>query len=140
MVMKGVLPPSLPLSLSPSLPTVCNKMRIGLVSVSCIHFFFLFGGFSSLPLLPLPSERVEVPLCLPVPGKGWTRRRLGVLWDALRGVKASVKGLSRYSRVCCNDLSLSHLQTYCVVRPKDAKSFLSTSALFVYLPSSHVLL
>ncbi len=89
MVMKGVLPPSLPLSLSPSLPPVCNKMRIGLVSVSSIHFF---GGFSGLPLLPLPSERVEVPLCLSVLGKGWTRRRLGGLWDALRGVKASVKG------------------------------------------------
>lgn len=140
MVMKGVLPPSLPLSLSPSLPTVCNKMRIGLVSVSCIHFFFLFWGFSSLPLLPLPSERVEVPLCLSVLGKGWTRRRLGVLWDALRGVKASVKGLSRHSRVSCNDSLSPTFGTIAWFGPKMPSSFLSTSALFVYLPSSHVLL
>ncbi len=98
MVMKGI---SLLPSLSPSLPTVCNKMRIGLVYVSCIHFFFLFWGFSSLPLLPLPSERVEVPLCLSVLGKGWTRRRLGVLWmlyskrcESLRkGVIAILKGM-----------------------------------------------
>ncbi len=94
MVMKVI---SLLPSLSPSLPTVCNKMRIGLVSISFIHFFW---GFSSLPLLPLPSERVEVPLCLSVLGKGWTRRRLGGLWMLYsKRCESLRKGLSRYSRV-----------------------------------------
>ncbi len=124
--MKGIsLLPSLPLSLR-----YVIKWESGL----CLFLSFIFfWGFSSLLLLPLPSERVEVPLCLSVLGKGWTRRRLGVLWDALRGVKASVKGLSRYSRVSCKQwFSFSHLRNYCVVHPKDVKFFpLHLCAVFI---------